>query len=114
MKKYVIILVSTSLFLFGHIHQKVAIIVAAYQIHNQQVILDNLVEEKHDLLYNFSREANLINLNKRLVKKGLDFNYPKQYVRVTKPKSIESLNEPARESIFAKIFSVGSIVEAQP
>ena len=98
---------------FGHLYQKIKIVILAYQISSKQLQLDNLGEERSDLVYNFYKEANLVSINKRVVQEGLGLNYPREYVKVT-PTRIVEVEESRPESLLAKVLGLTSRVEAQP
>ena len=112
MKKFFILFLFLTL-LFTHLYQKVKIVILAYQIHNKKVQLDNLVEEKSELVYNFYKEMNLVNIRRRLNEEGLKFSYPKEYISIA---SLERKKPEGKgqKSILAKIFRFTSQVEAQP
>ncbi|MCD6539261.1 MAG: hypothetical protein J7K37_00950 [Candidatus Omnitrophica bacterium] len=109
------ILIFSSLFflLLGIIYQKVKITILAYQVCEKKGFLDKLVEEKEFLVYNFYQSANLLNLAERLSQEEITLNSARRYVKLTPSKSEEKIS-PGGESLFAKVLSFGSKVEAQP
>jgi len=100
-------------FLFAHIYQKVKILTLAYQVRERQVSFDNLVEGKFELVYDFYREANYINISKRLAEDQLELKYPKKYVKLS-PQDSKKTKPIKREGVLAKLLSIASRVEAQP
>ncbi len=115
MKKFLILSLILFAFLFGHIYQKVKIVVLAYQMYNKKIELDNLVEEKGDFVYNFYKEANLLAINERLAEQNLELNYPKEFVKVTSQDAFkEKPYDSSGESLLVKILSFSSQVEARP
>jgi hypothetical protein len=114
MKKFLIFCFILFIFLFGHIYQKVKIVILAYKIHNSKMEFDNLVEEKSDFVYNFYKEANLVAINERITSNELELHYPRKYIRVTTQDSSIQQQKPPSQSLLAKIFTFSSQVEARP
>jgi hypothetical protein len=63
MSKKVIVLVVAFLLALGYLHQRVMIYVNAYELNSIYCDYNKLVDTRDVLLYNFSKEASLENIN---------------------------------------------------
>lgn len=113
MKKITLVFIFLFVVAFGHVYQKTKIITLAYQIHKKNSTLNSLEEKNSNLLYSFYKKVNVQTLHKKMAKEGLQFHYPRKYVKIT-PKKEKNIAAEEKVGILAKILGIGTQVEARP
>jgi len=112
MKKFVLIVsVFGAFFLYLYLQQKILIL--AYEINGRKMMLEQLREEKADIMCLFLRETNLASLNQRIADDGMHFQYPREYVRLV-PGGTLADTEDSRPTVLARVLGLASQAEAQP
>jgi len=95
---------------FLYLYQQQKVLILAYEINGRKMMLEQLREEKSDIMCLFLRETNLAALNQRIVDDGMHFQYPREYVRLVPGQAVADI-EGSRPTVFARIL--GFVAQAQ-
>ena len=113
MRKYISFFLIFFLFAFFHVYQKVKITVLAYTVHNQNVRLSKLLEDKSSLDSLLSKEFNLVRVNAKAFAQDSSLKYPKGVITVAL-KSRDSGLKHRRVNLLAGVLGLIRQAEAQP
>lgn len=108
MRKVLIILTVFATVFFG-LYQKQKVLILAYELDTYKSVLEDLEEEKADLLCSFLYQTNLASINERFRADGIDPQYPRQYVSIVRAFQPEQRQRPA---IIARVLAAVNGAEA--